>query len=88
MASFAIGSMGAADEGYVRDALVCERGGAMRPSISEMDGRGADRQVEEEGLRAIDTHQRSFWKHWAPVVAGLGRNDDRSWGTRDIPLDG
>jgi len=43
MDSFDKGSMGAADEGCVGDGLVCEGGRAMRPSISEMDGRGADR---------------------------------------------
>jgi len=38
MISFAIDSMGAADEACVGDGLVGEGGRAMRSSISEMDG--------------------------------------------------
>jgi len=43
MSSFAIDSMGAADEARVGDGLVGEGGTAMRSSISEIDGRGANR---------------------------------------------
>src|SRR5882757_7908914 len=54
--SFAIDSMGAADDAGVGDVPVGEGGRAMRSSISEMDSHGAHSQDEEEGS-AIDTHQ-------------------------------
>ena len=54
--SFAIDSMGAADDAGVGDGLVGEGGKAMRSSVNEMDSHGAHSQDEEEGS-AIDTHQ-------------------------------
>ncbi len=56
MISFAIDSMGAADDGCVGDGLVGEGGRTMRSSVSEMDSHGAHIQDEEE-VSAIDTHQ-------------------------------
>ena len=47
MTSFAIDGVGAADGACVGGGLVGEGGKAMRSSVSEMEGRGA------EGLRAI-----------------------------------
>ena len=61
------------------DGIVGEGGRAVRSSISEMDG--ADKMRV-----CVDTHQTTFCKPQT-VVAGLGSNGDRSWGTRDVPLE-
>ena len=45
--SFAMDSMGAADDACVGDGLVGEEGRAMRSSISEMDGAGKMRNCDQ-----------------------------------------
>ena len=53
MIGFAIDSIGATNGACVGGGLVGEVDMAMRSSVSEMGGRGARGQDEEEGLRAI-----------------------------------